>query len=134
MPCFILVPWLVLCCLSPSLGGHQCSALNSRSEALLGLGIINLFWGILYKKKVFTSMMKILLNLNFRFILNCINCLMTSLNIITRGWTLCWKNIVEIIYLIIIAIIVMVVYVYYFAVLWWYPSLLHYLVVFYALQ
>lgn len=60
--------------------------------------------------------MQILFNLNFRFILNSINCLMSRLNIITRGWTLCWKNIVEIIYLIIIAIIVMIVYVYYFAV------------------
>ena len=59
--------------------------------------------------------MKINLKLNFRYILNCINCVMTSLNIINRGWILCWKNIFDIIYLVIFAIFGMVCYVYYFA-------------------
>ena len=40
---------------------------------------------------------------------------MTSLNIINRGWILCWKNIFDIIYLVIFAIFGMVCYVYYFA-------------------
>ena len=60
-------------------------------------------------------MMIILFKVNFRYILNFINCVMTSLNIITIGWILCWKNILEIFYLIFIAIIVKVSYVYYFA-------------------
>ena len=59
--------------------------------------------------------MIILFKVNFRYILNFINCVMTSLNIITIGWILCWKNILEIFYLIFIAIIVKVSYVYYFA-------------------
>ena len=58
-------------------------------------------------------MMKIQLKLNIRYILSWINCVMTSLNIITRGWTLFW--IIDIIYFVIIAICAMVCYVYYFA-------------------
>lgn len=60
-------------------------------------------------------MMIILFKVNFRYILNFINCVRTSLNIITIGWILCWKNIIEIFYLIFIAIIVKVSYVYYCA-------------------
>ena len=54
-------------------------------------------------------MMKIQLKLNIRYILSWINCVMTSLNIITRGWTLFW--IIDIIYFVIIAICAMVCYV-----------------------
>lgn len=58
--------------------------------------------------------MKIMLILNFRYILKCIKSVMICLNIITKGLSICCKNILYLFYLVIFTIIAMVCFVYFF--------------------
>lgn len=67
-------------------------------------------------QKFSSSMMKIILNFNFRYIFNWLNLMRSRLNIITIGLNLCWKKLNEIIKALCISIIFITGLVYYFVV------------------
>ena len=60
--------------------------------------------------------MKIIItNLKFRYIINWFYSVINTLIIINRGWTLCWKNFIQIVNYFIFGIIGIVCYLYLFA-------------------